>query len=159
MSLCSHQRGATASMQPMHGCQSCAGTTEWLKAFHPNPTLSSNQRGLKCSSLSVESLFHPCVERAKHSGPGSVNHLTGAAQHGSVMVPMAGLSFFSIPFHLCKVSSMHGVDQPYICVFPLRLLWGKGADFCSPKVILGKRLQTVFTSLSLQWKDAQIPWR
>lgn len=88
-------------------------------------------------------------------------HLTGAAQHGSVMVPRAALSFFAIPFYLCLKVSLNCALQCMglisFCVFPL--LWGKGDDFCSPMAILGKRLQTVVTSLSLQWDDAQIPWR
>lgn len=51
---------------------------------------------------------------------------------------------------------MHSVDRAYIFVFPLRFLWERGADFCSPEVILGNKFQTVVTSLSIQWKHAQI---
>ena len=162
MSSCSHQRGVTVPVQPIRGCQYCVGTTERLKAFHPSPTLSSNQRGLKCFSLPVESLFHPYVERAKHSGPGSLKWSSSAwvchGPNGCAFLLYHPISSLSVSVsELCP--SKHEVNQPYISVFPLRLLWGKGADFCSPMVILGKRLQTVVTSLSLQWEDAQIPWR
>ena len=78
---------------------------------------------------------------------------------------MAVHSFFAIPFLLCLYVSL---DHALQCRELISLTFAfsysdsfgrKGADFCFPMVILGKRLQTAVASLHLQWEVPQIPWR
>lgn len=81
---------------------------------------TQTRRGLKWFSLPAESLFHPCVERAKRSGSGSLNWSSSAwVCHGPnscaflLCYPISSLSVSE----LCP--SMHGVDQ--LLCFPTPL--------------------------------------